>query len=61
MRSKWTSDIDIPEKILPCVRILNSAHFLICFKIFDIDGILMDPYFSGGGLNITLKDFWTFM
>lgn len=56
MRSKWTSDIDIPQKILPCVRILNSSPFLnMLSKIFDIDGILMDPYFSGGGLNITPK------
>ena len=28
MRSTWQSDIDIPDCILPCVRILNSAKFL---------------------------------
>ena len=56
-RSKWQSEIDVPESILPCVRILNSAPFLKALsKIFKIDGILMDPYFSGGGLNITPKD-----
>lgn len=57
MRSKWISEFDIPESILPCVRILNSSIFLDCLSnIFDIKGVLMDPYFSGGGLNITPKD-----
>ena len=57
MRSTWKSDLDIPEEILPCVRILNSANFLdMLSNVFDIKGILMDPYYSGGGLNITPKN-----
>ena len=28
MRSTWKSDLDIPDEILPCVRILNSNNFL---------------------------------
>ena len=56
MRSKWVSEFDVPENVLPCVRILNSSIFLDCLSdIFNIKGILMDPYFSGGGLNITPK------
>lgn len=54
MRSKWKSEFDIPCFILPCVRVLNSAPFLDALsEMFSIKGIMMDPYFSGGGLNIT--------
>jgi len=57
MRSNWSSEFDIHEAVLPCVRILNSAPFLdVMNKLFNIKGLLMDPYFKGGGLNITPKN-----
>tara|TARA_E500000178_G_C16912087_1_gene703147 strand:+ start:439 stop:1221 length:783 start_codon:yes stop_codon:yes gene_type:complete len=57
MRSNWASEFDIPEKVLPCIRILNSAPFLnVMNELFNIKGLLMDPYFKGGGLNITPKN-----
>ena len=36
------------------VRILNSSIFLKALsKVFSIPKIMPDPYFTGGGLNIT--------
>jgi len=53
-RTKWQSEFDIPDEILPAIRILNSAIFLKAVsKTFKIPKLIPDPYFSGGGLNIT--------
>jgi len=53
-RSKWQSEFDIPDEILPAIRIFNSAIFLKAVsKIFKIPKLIPDPYFSGGGLNVT--------
>lgn len=55
-RSKWTSELDIPEGIIDVVRILNGANFLKSIsKIFKIKKLIPDPYFTGGGLNVTAR------
>jgi len=56
MRSKWQSEFDIPDTIVDAVRVLNSSLFLKSVsKIFDIPKLMPDPYFSGGGLNVTVS------
>jgi len=53
-RTKWQSEFDIPDEILPAIRIFNSSIFLRALsKVFKIPKLMSDPYFSGGGLNIT--------
>ena len=53
-RSKWTSEFDIPEGIIDVVRIMNGADFLkTVSEIFNIKKLIPDPYFTGGGLNVT--------
>tara|TARA_B100001250_G_scaffold365252_1_gene345841 strand:+ start:419 stop:1195 length:777 start_codon:yes stop_codon:yes gene_type:complete len=56
-RSKWKSEFDIPDEILPAVRIFNSSLFLNAMsKIIGIKKLIPDPYFTGGGLNVTEAD-----
>ena len=46
--------VDIPENMACLVRILNSSIFLKALsKDFLNSQIMPDPYFTGGGLNIT--------
>lgn len=53
-RTTWKSEFDIPEGIIDAVRILNSAPFLKAMsERFEINKIIPDPYFAGGGLNVT--------
>lgn len=53
-RSSWQSEFDIPDGISEIVRILNSAPILKSIsEVFSIPKLLPDPYYSGGGLNIT--------
>ncbi len=52
----WKSEFDIPDGIVEAVRILNSSLFLNSMsKLFGIEKIMPDPYFSGGGLNVTVS------
>jgi hypothetical protein len=54
-RTTWQSEFEIPERIVDGVRILNSSLVLKAMaERFDILKIVPDPYFSGGGLNVTL-------
>jgi Rps23 Pro-64 3,4-dihydroxylase Tpa1-like proline 4-hydroxylase len=56
MRSKWKSEFDIPDTIVDAIRVLNSSLFLKSVsEKFDIPKLMPDPYFSGGGLNITVS------
>jgi len=56
-RTKWLSEFDIPENILPAIRIFNSSYFLKAMgDLFEIPKLMPDPYFSGGGLNVTVSD-----
>lgn len=56
MRSNWTSEFDVPEKIVDTIRIMNSAPFLQSLSYaLGIPKLIPDPYFSGGGLNVTVS------
>ena len=55
-RSNWDSEFDIPDEILPAIRIFNSSYILNAMsKKLKIPKLVPDPYFSGGGLNLTEK------
>jgi Rps23 Pro-64 3,4-dihydroxylase Tpa1-like proline 4-hydroxylase len=55
-RSTWKSEFDIPPNLISLVRILNSSIILRALSIkFKIPKLIPDPYFSGGGLNVTEK------
>ena len=55
-RTKWRSEFDAPDGIIDVVRIMNSSIFLSAMsKIIGIDKIIPDPYFTGGGLNVTTR------
>ncbi len=55
-RSKWTSEFDVPKGLIDLVRVLNSSIILKALsKKFSIPKLMPDPYFTGGGLNITEK------
>jgi hypothetical protein len=54
-RSSWASEFDIPEGIVDAVRIMNSSLFLRAMASrIGIPKIVPDPYFTGGGLNVTM-------
>lgn len=56
LRTMWKSEFDIPDGIVDAIRIMNSSLFLNAMsKLFEIDKIMPDPYFSGGGLNVTVS------
>ena len=55
-RSKWISEFDIPNYLVDLVRILNSSIILKSLSNrFSIPKLMPDPYFTGGGLNITKR------
>lgn len=55
-RTTWASEFDIPEGIVDAVRILNSSLILEAMaQRIGIQKIIPDPYFSGGGLNVTMR------
>ena len=55
LRTSWKSEFDIPETIVDAVRILNSAPVLKAMgDRLAIPKLVPDPYFTGGGLNVTL-------
>jgi len=54
-RTTWKSEFDIPDGIVDAVRILNAAPFLEAMaERIGIKKLVADPYFSGGGLNVTM-------
>jgi len=56
LRTMWKSEFDIPDVIVDAVRILNSSLMLSSMSdLFGIEKIMPDPYFSGGGLNVTVS------
>ena len=55
-RTNWQSEFDIPEGIVDAIRLMNSSPILKAMaEVLDIPKIMPDPYFSGGGLNITQR------
>ncbi len=55
-RTDWKSEFDVPEAVLPAIRILNSSIFLSAMsQVMNIPKVIPDPYFTGGGLNVTMR------
>lgn len=55
LRTAWKSEFEIPETLVDAVRILNSAPVLKTMgERLGIHKLVPDPYFTGGGLNVTL-------
>ncbi|MCB6182789.1 2OG-Fe(II) oxygenase [Leeia sp. TBRC 13508] len=55
-RTDWKSEFDIPDTIVDVVRIMNSAPFLRAMsQVMGIPKIIPDPYFTGGGLNVSMR------
>jgi hypothetical protein len=55
-RTNWSSEFDIPDNLIYAIRILNSSIFMrATSKVMQIDKLISDPYFTGGGLNLTKK------
>lgn len=55
-RTTWASEFDVPEGIIDAVRILNSAPILNAMsERVGISKLVPDPYYSSGGLNVTMK------
>jgi len=53
-RTTWKSEFDIPDKLSDAIRIFNSAPILKAMsEVLSIPKLLPDPYYSGGGLNVT--------
>lgn len=56
LRSKWQSEFDVPENIIEVIRILNSSILLKTMgDRMKIKKLIPDPYFTGGGLNVTRR------
>lgn len=55
-RTNFKSEFDVPDKLSPAFRILNSSYILQAIsEVFEIPKLMPDPYYSGGGLNVTEK------
>lgn len=55
LRTTWKSEFEIPETLVDAVRILNSAPVLKTMGArLGIPKLIPDPYFTGGGLNVTM-------
>lgn len=51
-RSDWKSDSDVPDYTRSVIQYLNSGDFLRWLtEVTGIEGIIPDPYLSGGGFN----------
>lgn len=56
LRSNYKSEFDFPEPFQDVVRIMNSAPILNAMsEAIDISKLIPDPYFTGGGLNMTRR------
>jgi len=53
-RTAWNSEFDIPDGLSDIMRVFNSAPLLKAMStVLDIPKLMSDPYYSGGGLNIS--------
>lgn len=51
-RSDWKDDFDVPSFTLSLIQFLNGGTFLRWLsKVTGINGIIPDPYLTGGGFN----------
>ena len=51
-RSKWTSDVSIPEPAREVVRFFNSGEFMRELSRITGMKLIADPYLAGGGFNL---------
>ena len=55
-RTNFKSEFDVPDDLIPAFRILNSSIVLKSISnVFGIPKLMPDPYYTGGGLNVTAK------
>jgi Rps23 Pro-64 3,4-dihydroxylase Tpa1-like proline 4-hydroxylase len=55
-RTNFQSEFDVPDGLIKAFRIFNSSTFLKAIsKVFGIPKLLPDPFYTGGGLNVTEK------
>lgn len=55
-RTIWKSEFDIPDGLVDAIRVMNSAPILHAMSyLLSIPKLMPDPYFTGGGLNVTKK------
>ena len=53
-RTAWKSEFDVPDGLIDIIRILNSSLILNTMsELLSIPKLMPDPYFSGGGLNVS--------
>ena len=53
-RTDWQSEFDIPDGLSGVIRVFNSAPILRAMaEVLSIPKLMSDPYYSGGGLNIS--------
>lgn len=56
LRSNYESEFDFPDPLQDVVRILNSSMILKAMsEALGIPKLVPDPYFTGGGLNMTQR------
>lgn len=56
LRSNYKSEFDFPYGLKDAVGILNSSHILNAMsEALGIPKLIPDPYFTGGGLNMSFK------
>lgn len=57
LRTQWQSEFDVPDVIIDAIRIMNSSYMLKAMSgLFEIPKLMSDPYFTGGGLNATVRN-----
>ena len=57
LRSTYKCEFDFPTPLQNIVRILNSRLILeVMSDALEIPKLTPDPYFTGGGLNMSLRD-----
>lgn len=55
-RSDFKNIEDIPQNMFEVFSVLNGGRFLECLSnLTSIDGLISDPYFHGGGVNMINK------
>ena len=53
-RTNWQSEDDVGPATLELIQTLNSGKFLrLLSKLTEIEGLIPDPYLTGGGLNLS--------
>jgi Rps23 Pro-64 3,4-dihydroxylase Tpa1-like proline 4-hydroxylase len=56
-RTNWHSEFDIPDGLVDFIRVFNSAPILTAMsEALEIPKLMSDPYYSGGGLNLSEKN-----